>query len=139
MIDEALERDSELGAALADVVGNATAAHADLTSLRRAINRSAASELARRRAPRRVRAFLPASLAAGIAVFLLVRGIPNQSSFFAPDRRALPVAAGQTAVAAQDSIDALLDANVSDGQFRALVSGAGDATDLLAIAAEEGQ
>jgi len=40
---------------------------------------------------------------------------------------------------AETSIDELLDANVSDGQFRALLSGANEANDLLSIAAGEGQ
>jgi hypothetical protein len=138
MTDEVLQRDPELGAALADLAGDLMPVRADVTSLRHAINRKAASELARRRAPRRVRVFIPASLAAGIAVFLLVRGVPSPS-LLDPNRQPLPVPSTQAALAGPGSIEELLDANVSDGQFRALVSGANDANDLLSIAAGESQ
>ena len=65
----------------------------------------------------------------GTALFVLVARAPEQSltpSF-------------QNSVAGQLSIEELLDADVTDGQFRALLSGAGEVDDLLAIAAEEMQ
>ena len=54
-----------------------------------------------------------------------------------PDRTVTPSI--EDTGAAQVSIDDLLDANVTEGQFRALVSGASDANDLLSIAAGESQ
>ena len=61
------------------------------------------------------------------------------SSLFGPDQQSLPAPSSQAALAGPVSIEELLDANVSDGQFRALVSGASDANDLLSIAAGESQ
>jgi hypothetical protein len=130
MTDEPLERDPELASALAQAAGDGTAG-TEWAGLRRGIHARAASELARRRQSRyRLRVFIPASLAAGIVLFVLVAHTPHPATV-APS--------GQTAVAGTTSIDELLDANLSDGQFRALVSGAGDANDLLSIAAGESQ
>jgi hypothetical protein len=130
MTDEPLERDPELASALADAAGDGEA-NADWAGLRRGIHARAASELARRRHSRfRLRVFIPASLAAGLALFVLVAHAPHQATV---------VPSAQTAIAGTTSIDELLDANLSDGQFRALVSGAGDANDLLSIAAGESQ
>jgi hypothetical protein len=124
---EPIERDAELGAALHDAAGG-QANGVDWMRLRRAINDGAADELARRRRSQRARVFaVPATIAAGFALFVLVARAPEQGltpSF-------------QSSAAGQRSIEELLDADVSDGQFRALVSGADEANELLAIAAEE--
>ena len=123
------ERDPELGAALRDATGD-QANGMDWTRLRGAINAGAAAELARRRRSQRARVFaVPATIAAGFALFVLVVRAPEQGltpSF-------------QSSAAGQLSIEELLDANVSDRQFQALVSGADEANELLSIAAEEMQ
>jgi hypothetical protein len=122
-----IERDPELGAALRDATGD-EAQHVNWSRLRGAINADATTELARRRHSRRARAFvIPATIAAGFALFVLVARAPEQSltpSF-------------QSSAADQLSIEELLDADVSDGQFRALVSGADELNDLLSIAATD--
>jgi hypothetical protein len=131
MTDEPLQRDPAMARALGEITDDIRAS-ADVTRLRHAIGERAASELARRRQGRkRTGLFMPASLAAGITLFVLVAHGPRP--VVAPDP------SNQAALTDVVSIDELLDANVSDGQFRALVSGAGDANDLLSIAAEEGQ
>jgi len=130
MTDESLEHDPALRDALTDIAGDSRHAQPDWTQLRGAINARATSELGRRRLQRRrTRFVIPASLAAGIALFMVVSRLP--------DRTVAPSV--HDTGAAQVSIDDLLDANVSDGQFRALVSGASDANDLLSIAAGESQ
>ena len=130
MIDEPLEHDATVRDALTDIAGDPRPAQPDWAELRGAINARAASELGRRRLQRRrTRFVIPASLAAGIALFMVVSRLP--------DRTVAPSV--HDTGAAQVSIDDLLDANVSDGQFRALVSGASDANDLLSIAAGESQ
>ena len=122
-----VERDAELAAALRDGTGD-QANGVDWTRLRAAINAGAAAELARRRRRQRARTFaIPASIAAGFALFVLVVRAPEQGltpSF-------------QSSAAGDLSIEELLDADVSDRQFRALVSGADEANELLSIAAEE--
>ena len=126
MTQEPMERDEALGAALGGVAGHASDARVDWGALRSVINTRAASELARRRARRtRMRFLLPASVAASIALFVVVARAPQQPP-------AMP-----TAPSSQVSIEQLLDANVSDGEFRALLTGATEIDDLLAIAAEE--
>ena len=130
MIDEPLEHDATVRDALTDIAGDPRPAQPDWAALRGAINAHAASELGRRRLQRRrTRFVIPASLAAGVALFMLVSRLP--------DRTVTPSI--EDTGAAQVSIDDLLDANVTDGQFRALVSGASDANDLLSIAAGESQ
>lgn len=130
MTDEPLEPDSALRDALIDAAGDPRDAQPNWTELRHAINTRAAAELGRRRVQRRrTRFVIPASLAAGVALFMLVSRLPDRT--VAPSVRDTGVA--------QVSIDDLLDANVTDGQFRALVSGASDANDLLSIAAGESQ
>jgi hypothetical protein len=122
-----IERDPELGAALRDATGD-EAQHVNWSRLRGAISADAATELARRRRSRRTRRFvIPATMAAGFALFMLVVRTPEQSltpSF-------------QSSATGQISIEELLDADVSDRQFRALLAGAGEVDDLLSIAAEE--
>lgn len=71
---------------------------------------------------------VPATIAAGFALFML--------AVRTPDRSLTP--SFQNA-ADQLSIEELLDADVSDRQFRALLAGAGEVDDLLAIAAQDMQ
>ena len=133
MTNEPLERDPELANALAGIADDDVRGYTDWAELRRGIHARASSELARRRwSRRRFHVLMPTSLAAGIALFLLVAHEPSRPVTGDPGQ-------GQVAVAGAASIEELLDANVSDGQFRALVSGASDANDLLSIAAGEGQ
>lgn len=124
-----LKRDPELADLLGEIAGNAADERTDWTALQQAIAAGAASELARRRGRSRWRRMvIPASLAAGIALFVALARAPGGNG---SDPSAQSAASGQV------TIDELLDADLSDGQFRALVSGAGDATDLLAIAAQD--
>jgi len=126
---EAIERDPALGAALRDATGD-QANGVDWTRLRGAINAGASAELARRRGSRRARVYaIPATIAAGFALFVLVAR--------APEQHVTP--ALQSSTTGSLSIEELLDADVSDGQFRALVSGAAELNDLLSIAADDGQ
>ena len=128
MTDEPLTRDRTLGDALAEANGHPIDAHVDWTALERAVAARASFELMRRRARRRMRVAIPAGLAAAIAlVAFLTRPAEQTAIVNAPGLQQ------------QSSIDELLDANVSDGQFRALVSGAGEANELLSIAAGEVQ
>lgn len=124
-----IERDPELGAALRDATGD-EAQNVNWSRLRGAIGADAATELARRRQRRRTRRFvIPATMAAGFALFMLVVRTPEQS--WTPSF--------QGSATDQLSIEELLDADVSDRQFRALLAGAGEVDDLLAIAAQEVQ
>jgi hypothetical protein len=131
MTHEPAERDATLGRALRDVAADPGQA-ADWPGLRRAITRHATPELARRRARhRRMRIVIPAALAASAALLLLVSRAPGPAGGSAPVDGLAAVTAGPI------TIDELLDANVSDGQFRALLFGATEADDLLLIAAED--
>jgi hypothetical protein len=131
MTDKMFTRDPALGAALAEATRDPSDEHVDWAGLRSAINARASLELTRRRARRRrVLIAIPASLAAGIALVVLVSRAPGRSDLGPP---------ASSVAGAETSIDELLDANVSDGQFRALLSGANEANDLLSIAAGEGQ
>ena len=124
---EPLEHDAVLGAALRDATGDHTTT-VDWTRLRGAINAGAAAELARRRRIRSARVFVvPATIAAGFALFVLVARAPELGL----------TESIHTSAAGQLSIEELLDADVSDRQFQALLSGADDANDLLLIAAED--
>jgi hypothetical protein len=124
-----IERDPELGAALREATGD-EAQNVNWSRLRSAISVGATTELARRRQRRWARTFvMPATIAAGFALFVLVARAPAPS--LAPSF--------QRGAADQISIEELLDADVSDGQFRALLAGAGEVNDLLAIAAGEVQ
>lgn len=124
MTHEPLERDTELAAQLGGLADGPLRTPADWSELRRAVGARAASDLARRRTRRRMRLALPASVAAGIALFVVVSRSPS------PQRAP---SAGDAVSAI--TIEELLDANVSDVQFRALVAGAADADELLLIAA----
>lgn len=130
MTQEPMERDAALAEHLSAVVADPMSDADCWSDLRRATTARAASELAKRRMRRRMRLVLPASAAAGIALFVLVSR--------APDDAGQQTAASGTATSAV-TIDELLDANVSDRQFRALVAGAADANELLLIAAEDEQ
>ena len=121
-----IERDPELGAALRDATSD-EAHNVNWSRLRSAISADASTELARRRQSRRTRRFvIPATIAAGFALFMLVVRAPEQSLTPTFQNAADPL-----------SIEELLDADVTDGQFRALLAGAGEVNDLLAIAAED--
>jgi hypothetical protein len=126
---EPMERDAELGAALRDQSGESSLCGAEWATLRAKITDHAAPELARRRRARRLRFAIPASLAAGIALLVLARG---------PELMPVePTGDPGIATAGEASIDALLDGSLSERQVRALLSGAGDADNLLLIAAED--
>ena len=131
MTDEMFTRDPALGDALAEAAADPMHERVDWSGLRHAINARASLELTRRRSRRRLmRIAIPAGIAAGLALTVLVTRAPE------------PTDVGNlthSIVGAETSIDELLDANVSDRQFRALLSGAGEANDLLSIAAGEGQ
>jgi hypothetical protein len=132
MTHESLERDAELGAALDGVALDADNERVDWNALRRSVHERAASELARRRTRyRRMRLVIPAALAASFALFLLMPRGPGPTQVSGPGG---PTA---TPAAVPVTIDELLDADVTDGQFRALLFGATEADDLLLIAAEE--
>ena len=128
MTQEPMERDAALAQALAEADANPMDEGADWTALRRATNTRAATELANRRVRRRLRVALPASVAAGIALFVLVAR--------APDQRGVSPASPRT-TASGITIEEILDDSVSDGQVRALLAGARDVDALLLIAAEE--
>lgn len=127
MTFEPIERDPGLGAALRDASGDASPSGAEWATLRARITGHAAAELARRRRARRLRFAIPAGLAASIALLVLARG-PGFT-------RVEPASAPVVATAGDASIDALLDGSLSERQVRALLSGAGEAEDLLLIAA----
>ena len=129
MTFEPMERDAQLGATLRDVSGDPSSSGVEWAALRGRITAHAAPELARRRRARRLRFALPAALAAGVALAVIVRG---------PELARIEPAGAPTAVATGEaSIDALLDGSLSERQVRALLSGAGDADNLLLIAAED--
>jgi hypothetical protein len=124
-----MERDTALGNALRSVADVPMDRHVHWAELRRSINERAAPELTRRRSRhRRMLIVIPAALAAGFALFLLLSGTPEQSTVNPPPEA---IAAGEV------PIEDLLDADISDGQFQALLSGAAEADDLLLIAAAE--
>lgn len=124
-----IERDVELVAALREAAGDDPDA-VDWVRLERTIARRAAPALARRRLRYRgKRLAIPAALAASLAVLLLSSSREGPS----PAVGSRPV---QTATAGGMTVDDLLDAELSDAQFRAVLFGAGEAEDLLLIAAE---
>ena len=130
MTHEPLEQDVALGQALRALDADA-AATPDWDRLHHGITTHAAQELARRRAQHRRRAMvLAAGLAAGLLLFLATWQAPPAVL----EQASVP---GETAVTTRVSTDELLDAEVSDAEFRALLFGATDADALLMIAAEE--
>jgi hypothetical protein len=132
MIDEPLEQDAGLVAELRDVSPDPAAAGVDWTALRASVNRRAAPELARRSRRQRPRMAVPVALAASIGLFVLVWGMPHGTH---PDARHQEVAGTETGGL---DIDDILNADITDRQLRALLLGAANAEDLLAIAAAEG-
>lgn len=125
MTSEPIPPDPALGEALKDVAGDALNQPVEWAAMGAAIRARAAHDLKRRRQRRlRNRFVIPGTLAAGIALlFVISRPLPWAEAP-APESRAGGI-----------TIDELLDADVTDDQFRSLLSGAGDANDLLLIAA----
>ena len=128
MTHEPMERDAAVADALAELAADRKGERVNWTELRRAVNATAAAELTRRRRRQQMRFAIPVSLVAGFVLFM----VASQ----APDRMNVGSSV-QSAIAGQPSIDELLDADISDRQFRELVSGATEANDLLSIAAAE--
>ena len=130
MTDE--REDPKLTRALREIANDPSEQPVNWLELRRSIGEGAASELARRRLHHRrrhLRILVPgAALAASIALFVLVSRSPEPSKTDLQGRP--PIASSGSA-----SIDELLDAEVSDGQFRAVLFGAGEADELLLLAA----
>lgn len=131
MTEGPLERDDVLADALRAAAGEPAHTDTDWDALRSAIARRAAPELARRRRPRRARIFIPATLAASFVLFALFTRLPERTPETGDD--------GATIAAAPVTIDDILDANVSDRQFRALLFGAAEADALLLMAASEAE
>jgi hypothetical protein len=132
MTHEPLERDPALGSALRSVAADPERVPVDWTEMRRTIARQASPELARRGTRQRwMRVAIPTAVAASIALLVLVSRAPEPSVGSAGADRAATAAA--TAV----TVDELLDADVSEPQFRALLFGASDPENLLMIAAAE--
>ena len=130
MTNEPMERDAALGEALSTVTGMPADAPVDWHAMRAAITSDAAPELRRRRMRhRRLQFALPAALAAAVFLFVVATRPDGEVALIRP--------ADDTTT--QVSIDELLDADVSDREFRALLSGAGEADDLLLIAAGDGR
>lgn len=126
MTENPLERDADLRGALIDIGVESLDQGVDWTALRRRVGAAAALELQRRRRRQQRRSLvLPVALAAGLALFVFV------------SRPAQPPPVDSAGVAGQLTIDEMLDADVSDDQFRALLAGANEANDLLLIAAQE--
>ena len=130
MTDEPLAQDPGLRDALRSLEPGQRDA-ADWDRLRRGINIRASSELARRRAQHRRRAAaMGIGLAAGLLLFLVTWQTPQTA-------RATAAGVPYGRVTTTVSTDELLDADVSDAEFRAWLSGAANADELLRIAAEE--
>jgi hypothetical protein len=124
---DAVERDVALGRALTDVAGDPMDQPVDWAALKGRIAARAEPELRRRRSGRRSRFVVPAALAAGVALFLMLSRPPSPQ----------PVPDAATASVTELADDLLLDARVSDDEVRAVLSGATEADALLLIAAEE--
>jgi hypothetical protein len=126
-------RDTTTGTTMRDLLPpEATAPAGDVSSLKRAIVARAAPELSQRRWRRRRRtALAPAALVASIALLLM---LPRMLD---PSVTEDASTGGQASAIQSIALDDLLDADVSDRHFRALLFGATDADDLLLIAAAE--
>ena len=104
----------------------------DVEALRGTVARRAAPELARRRSLAARRWLVaPATLAASIALLLWAVPLPPA------DRNQPTVSRGESNGRDDRVVERLLDAEVSDRHFRALLFGATDADELLLIAAGE--
>jgi hypothetical protein len=130
MNEESHDVDRLLSSAWRDLAADRPATP-DAEELGQAILRRAAPELARRRARARRRWLIaPLALAASIALLLYSVPLPPASG----GGRAV-IGAATDAGGERQSVERLLDADVSDRQFRALLFGATDADELLLIAA----
>ena len=128
MTHRTLDPDPTLAAALRDATAERPDAEVDWSALGRGIGRRAAPELARRRRHQHLRGRV---IAVGIAASLAVLVFGGRLW----DRTA-GAPTGTLATSAGDrTVDELFDADVTDGQFRALLFGASEAEDLLLIAA----
>ena len=128
MNEEYHDVDRLLSRTLRDLAAGRPRTH-DTEELGRAIVRRAAPELARRRA-REQRRWLIAPLALAASIALLLYSVPLPPEGASTVARAAADAGGE-----RQSVERLLDADVSDRQFRALLSGATDTDALLLIAA----
>ena len=124
--------DPRLVSALRDIAGDPAEQPVNWLELRRSIGERAAPELERRRLQhrrRRLGILVPAAaLAASIAMFVVISrdGVTPKTDL----RGHEPITPERSS-----SIDELLDADVSDGQFRAVLFGAGEADELLLLVA----
>ncbi len=129
---EPVERDAALERALRQAVANPAQDRVNWAALSDAVTRRAAPELARRRLRHRlIRVAIPAALAASLALFVLASRPPDPTNVGRPSHELAASPVGEV------TVDELLDADVSDVQFRALLFGATEADELLLIAAEE--
>jgi hypothetical protein len=128
MTQEPMEQDTDVRRALIDG-GAAPLDDLDVTTLGNRVGLAAASELRRRRQRHwRRRLLVPGALAAGLVLFAVMSR--------SPQREQVPPLTGD-ASAGRITIEEVLDADVSDDQFRVLLSGADEADELLLIAAQE--
>jgi hypothetical protein len=131
MSHDPVERDPALRQALRDVAVDPLERQIDWSELSRTIGRRASPELARRRWRNRARRLaIPAALVASVLLLLQVLGTSQPAS---ETHRGEAVAAAAGPV----TVEELLETDVSDGQFRALLYGAAEAEDLLLIVAAE--
>jgi hypothetical protein len=134
MNHQEMRPDPLLGAALRWAEGEVPVDEVDWSAMRTTIRSRAALPLARRRAsakPRWVRPVIPIAAAASIAVLLWAGGIGRDG----PTGAAVSVAAPGATY--QLSIQEALLADMSEQEFRLLVSDRNDPDDLLMIAASE--
>lgn len=128
MTHEPMEPDAEIRGALVDS-GAAQPDDVDWMALGNRVGQAARAELRQRRQQQwRRRLVVPGALAAGLALFAVLSRLP--------ERTQIPLA-GEAGVASRITIDQVLDADVSDDQFRVLLSGADQVDELLLIAAQE--
>jgi hypothetical protein len=135
MRNEGIERDPELGGMLRRIRGEAPLDEVDWPALRRSIGAGAAPALAlRRRAQRRRRGLFVGALATSVAALLLIPGAPREE-IRPSGATGLPSAYASGGL----SLVEILDADVTDEEFRTLLEGAADAEALLLLAAAEGE
>ncbi|HET8655598.1 MAG TPA: hypothetical protein VFL93_08810 [Longimicrobiaceae bacterium] len=127
--------DPEISAALRAIEGDPPLAEVDWSALQRSISARAELELARRRSRRRARRWiaplLPLAVAAGVAGVAWLGGGGHPG--------ARPEQAGVAALPADPSVtpEQALATDLSDQDFRLLVSGRSDPDGLLLIAARQ--
>ncbi len=127
--DDRFTRDPELARLLGTMAEGRPAEADDLDALRLRVSIGAVPELRRRRWRQRARLGIPATLAAGVALMLVVSRPPGPA----------PESGAHTPGAGPVTTERLLDADVTDDELRAVLSGAIDADDLLLIAAADPQ